>query len=101
MGDQSNSERIPVNNAQTMVNVLFIDVILLYITSLIGGIHTTLVLFLLDYIIVNDKKKVGKIKVRIEADGEKGVIPIYVGKEAANLTYPLFIGTSGQPIEDF
>jgi hypothetical protein len=43
----------------------------------------------------------GKIKVRIAADGEKGVIPIYVGKEAANLTYPLYIGTSGQAIKDF
>jgi hypothetical protein len=38
----------------------------------------------------------GKIKVPIVANGEKGVIPIYVGKEAATLSFPLFMGTSGQ-----
>jgi hypothetical protein len=50
MGDHSNFEWIPVNNAQTMVSVLCIAVILLqYITSLIGEVHNTLILFLLEY----------------------------------------------------
>ena len=38
--------------------------------------------------------------MRIEADGEKGVIPIYVGEGSANLKYPPHVGTSCQAIKD-
>ena len=45
----------------------------------------------------------GIINVRVVdvANGEKGIIPMYVGEEYANLKYPLYIGTSGQTFEDF